>query len=125
MTLNNKNFRREERVLGGVKTSVTIVPRPRRKNAPINIGKAIFSLLKGMALTLGYLVRPWKVVTSQYPENRATLRFPERYRANLHLIYEDNGYHRCTACKICEKACPNASYPRGHSQGLAHRQDRT
>ena len=27
----------------------------------------------------------------------------------LHLIYEENGYHRCTACRICEKACPNSS----------------
>jgi formate hydrogenlyase subunit 6/NADH:ubiquinone oxidoreductase subunit I len=27
----------------------------------------------------------------------------------LHLIYEENGYHRCTACRMCEKACPNRS----------------
>jgi formate hydrogenlyase subunit 6/NADH:ubiquinone oxidoreductase subunit I len=27
----------------------------------------------------------------------------------LHLIYEEDGYHRCTACRMCEKACPNRS----------------
>ena len=35
----------------------------------------------------------------------ATLTFPERYRANLRLIYEDNGCHRCTAFpKLLRKA---------------------
>ena len=86
--------------------SVAVV-RPRGNAAAVP--SALASLAKGMRLTLGYLVRPSKVVTRQYPENRATLKFPERYRAMLHLIYEESGYHRCTACRMCEKACPNKS----------------
>ena len=58
---------------------------------------ALASLAKGMRLTFSYFRRPSKIVTRQYPENRATLKFPPRYRAMLKLIYEDNGYHRCTA----------------------------
>jgi NADH-quinone oxidoreductase subunit I len=76
---------------------------------PAIVPSALASLAKGMRLTLGYLVRPWKVVTRQYPENRKTLKFPPRYRAMLHLIYEESGYHRCTACRMCERACPNKS----------------
>lgn len=70
---------------------------------------ALASLAKGMRLTFSYFRRPSKIVTQQYPENRATLKFPPRYRAMLKLIYEDNGYHRCTACGLCDKACPNGS----------------
>jgi NADH-quinone oxidoreductase subunit I len=62
-----------------------------------------------MRLTLGYFARPSKIVTQQYPENRATLKFPPRYRAMLKLIYDEQGYHRCTGCGLCAKACPNGS----------------
>jgi NADH-quinone oxidoreductase subunit I len=48
-------------------------------------------------------------VTQQYPENRKTLKFPERYRSFLRLVYEDSGFHRCNGCRLCERACPNAS----------------
>ncbi len=70
---------------------------------------ALKSLVDGLRLTLGYFVHPSRTVTRQYPENRATLKFPERYRAMLRLIHDENGYHRCTGCRLCEKACPNAS----------------
>ena len=98
--------KKEERVIGGKKVSVAVVAP---LNTPAAIPSALAGLVKGMLLTLGYLLRPSKVVTKQYPENRKTLKFPQRYRAMLHLIYEENGYHRCTACRICEKACPNSS----------------
>jgi NADH-quinone oxidoreductase subunit I len=101
-----QDVKREERVIGGRKVSVAVV-RPLEK--PVFVTSAMMSLAKGMRLTLDYFVRPSKVVTRQYPENRKTLKFPPRYRARLHLIYEDNGYHRCTACRMCEKACPNKS----------------
>ncbi|MBI5092834.1 MAG: 4Fe-4S binding protein [Candidatus Hydrogenedentes bacterium] len=70
---------------------------------------AVKGLLQGMRLTLGYLLSPSKIVTQQYPENRATLKFPERYRAILKFKYDENGLHKCTGCKNCEVACPNAS----------------
>ena len=103
---NNKLISREERIIGGRKVSVAVVT-PRDTPAPIP--SALVGLVKGMLLTLGYFARPWKIVTRQYPENRKTLKFPQRYRAMLHLIYEEDGYHRCTACRMCEKACPNRS----------------
>jgi NADH-quinone oxidoreductase subunit I len=106
MTSNNKAIKTEERIIGQKKVSVAVVV-PRDTLAPMP--SALAGLLKGMLLTLGYFARPWKIVTRQYPENRKTLKFPQRYRAMLHLIYEENGYHRCTACRICEKACPNRS----------------
>ncbi len=67
------------------------------------------SLLKGLKITFHYLSHPSTVVTQQYPENRATLKMAERLRAQLTMIHDDNGYHKCTACHICEQACPNAS----------------
>lgn len=76
------------------------------------LGRAIYgvsSLLKGMKITFSYLVRPSTVVTQQYPENRETLKLADRTRAQLVLIHDDNGLHKCTACHICEEACPNAS----------------
>jgi NADH-quinone oxidoreductase subunit I len=102
----SKAVKKEERVIGGKKVSVVVVA-PR--DLPSTIPSALAGLAKGMLLTLGYLLHPSKIVTRQYPENRKTLKFPQRYRAMLHLIYEENGYHRCTACRICEKACPNCS----------------
>jgi NADH-quinone oxidoreductase subunit I len=92
--------------LGGKTFSVVVVPS---LDGPATIPAAMGGLAKGMRLTLGYFLRPSKIVTRQYPENRATLKFPPRYRATLKLIYDDQGYHRCTACGLCAKACPNGS----------------
>lgn len=106
MSSNKKAVIKKECVIGGKKVSVAVVT-PRDTPAPIP--SALAGLVKGMLLTLGYFVRPWKIVTRQYPENRKTLKFPKRYRSMLHLIFEEDGYHRCMACRICEKACPNRS----------------
>ena len=71
----------------------------------VSIFKGFYSLLKGMAVTGKELVTP--KVTEQYPENRAELHIPERFRATLEFIYDDNGYHKCIACGSCERNCPN------------------
>ncbi len=99
----------EQRTLAGVKIPVAVVPRIKKQGYLEKIFIALKGLMSGMRLTFGYLAHPSRIVTQQYPENRATLTFPERYRANLKLIYDDNGYHLCGGCKMCEKACPNAS----------------
>ena len=101
-----KNAKREVRVLAGREIPVAVTPPIVRQ---MGAARAFASLLAGMRLTFNYIVHPSKIVTAQYPENRATLKFPERYRAMLRLTCDENGYHHCTACRMCERACPNAS----------------
>ena len=71
----------------------------------VSIFKGFHSLIKGMEVTGKELVTP--KVTEQYPENRAELHIPERFRATLEFIYDENGYHKCIACGSCERNCPN------------------
>jgi NADH-quinone oxidoreductase subunit I len=71
----------------------------------VSIFKGFHSLIKGMEVTGKELVTP--KVTEQYPENRATLNIPERFRATLEFIYDENGNHKCIACGSCERNCPN------------------
>lgn len=67
----------------------------------------IKSLLTGMRVTWGEL---WtKKVTEQYPENRATLVIPERFRGELVMPHDENNEHACTACGICQMNCPNGT----------------
>jgi len=67
------------------------------------------SLLKGMGVTISYFVSPDKIITQQYPENRETLQMMARFRGRLVMLHDENDKHNCTACGICEKACPNAT----------------
>ena len=67
------------------------------------------SIVRGMSVTWGYLVHPSRVVTKEYPENRETLKFPERFRGQVIMPHDENGDHNCTACTLCEKACPNGT----------------
>ncbi len=62
-----------------------------------------------MWVTLKYLLQPKRIVTKQYPENRATLKFPEMFRGQVIMPHDDNNDHTCTACTLCEKACPNGT----------------
>jgi len=67
-------------------------------------------LITGMALTFKYFISFDKVITQQYPENRATLKLPSRSRARIELVfYEQTGNFRCIACGLCARACPNNS----------------
>ncbi len=103
------DIRMEQRAVAGVTVPVAVVPRIKNQGYLSRILHSLKGLLEGMRLTFGYLVHPSRIVTRQYPENRETLKFPERYRANLKLVYDEKGYHLCGGCKLCEKACPNAS----------------
>ena len=71
--------------------------------------RSIRSLWGGMKVTVGYLARPSTVITQQYPENRKTLKMPDRFRSQLAFNHDANGYHGCTVCRICETECPNVS----------------
>lgn len=68
-----------------------------------------WSLLCGLSVSLKYFFNPKRIVTEQYPENRATLKMHERFRGRLEMIEDAEGNNRCTACGMCERACPNAS----------------
>ena len=73
-----------------------------------SIGAAIGSLGKGMFRTFSSLTHPTRILTLQYPENReTTLYIPERFEGELHLIEDENGKLKCTACTLCQTACPN------------------
>lgn len=89
--------------------NVKVMPRLPERGFFSQVFFAIKSLLKGMRVTLHYLIHPSTVVTRQYPENRETLKLADRTRAQLSLTHDDNGFHKCTSCHICEQACPNAS----------------
>ncbi|MCD8287325.1 MAG: NADH-quinone oxidoreductase subunit I [Porphyromonadaceae bacterium] len=75
------------------------------KNYFVDFGKGLWSLLVGMKVTGREFVTP--KVTEQYPENRATLKIADRFRATLTLQYDEEGNHRCIACGICQMNCPN------------------
>jgi NADH-quinone oxidoreductase subunit I len=62
-----------------------------------------------MKVTARYFFTPWNNVTQQYPENRDTLKIAERFRGEVIMPHNENNEHRCTACGLCELACPNGS----------------
>lgn len=72
-----------------------------------SVGNGVKSLLTGMAVTGKEFVTP--KVTEQYPENRATLEIPDRFRAELTLKYDAEGHHKCIGCGICQMNCPNGT----------------
>ncbi|MDE6317426.1 MAG: 4Fe-4S binding protein, partial [Muribaculaceae bacterium] len=71
------------------------------------LGSGFLSLLKGMQVTGKEFVKP--KITEKYPENRETHHIPQRFRACLELIYDDEGNHKCIACGTCERNCPNGT----------------
>ncbi len=68
-----------------------------------------WSLICGLSVSLKYFFDPRRIVTEQYPENRKTLKMHERYRGRLEMIEDAEDNNHCTACGMCERACPNAS----------------
>jgi len=68
-----------------------------------------WSLMCGLSVTLKYFFSPKRIVTEQYPENRATLKMHPRYRGRLSMVEDADGNNHCTACGMCERSCPNAS----------------
>jgi len=79
--------------------------------------KGVWSLLVGMRVTGYYFIRPWKIVTQQYPENRKgrgrksrkKLEMFDRFKGELMMPHNASNQHKCTACGICEINCPNGT----------------
>lgn len=99
----------------------TQLPPPPNHGYFRKIFSGTLSLFKGLAVTMGYFVRPSRIVTEQYPENRATLKMTPRFRGSLEMIHDEEGKHNCTACMMCEKACPNGSISVLSTKSLANK----
>ncbi|NPA67846.1 MAG: 4Fe-4S dicluster domain-containing protein [Chlorobi bacterium] len=71
------------------------------------------TLLTGMRITGKYffvnLFTRKDVITRQYPDNIDTLKMFDRYRGEVIMLHNENNEHKCDACTLCEKACPNGS----------------
>ncbi len=72
-----------------------------------SLGSGIASLVKGMQITGKEFVTP--KITEKYPEDREVVKVPERFRAILRLKYDEEGRHKCIACGICQRNCPNGT----------------
>lgn len=72
------------------------------------IKDAVKTLATGLKTTMVEYFTPKS--TEQYPENRkTTLHVAKRHRGRLVMPKDENGNVKCTACTLCEKACPNGS----------------
>jgi NADH-quinone oxidoreductase subunit I len=72
-----------------------------------NLFIGIWRLLQGMYIVMLNFVRP--KVTEQYPENRGKSFPHERMRGLLIMPHNEDNFHKCTACGICEMNCPNGT----------------
>jgi NADH-quinone oxidoreductase subunit I len=74
------------------------------KSSLFAIPRGFWSLLVGMRVTLIQFFKP--VSTVPYPWK--TLPIPARYRGHIVLTSDPaTGRPLCTACKLCERACPS------------------
>lgn len=74
-----------------------------------DITTAIKSAATGMRRTGYYLTHHKEIITEQYPDNRATMNLPERFKGEVVMPHDENNEHRCTGCTACELACPNGT----------------
>lgn len=72
-----------------------------------SLGSGIASLIKGMEVTGKEFITP--KITEKYPEDRDHMNVAPRFRAILRLKYDEEGNHKCIACGICERNCPNGT----------------
>lgn len=73
------------------------------------VGSAVKSLATGMKRTLYYFTHHKEIITEQYPDNRDTLKLPDRFKGEVVMPHDENNEHRCTGCTACELACPNGT----------------
>ncbi|MBR1428389.1 MAG: 4Fe-4S dicluster domain-containing protein [Prevotella sp.] len=76
------------------------------------IGHGLKTLATGMKVTWKEYFKDFftNKSTEQYPENRkTTLHVAKRHRGRLVFKRNEDGSYKCTACTLCEKACPNGT----------------
>ena len=76
------------------------------------IGHGLKTLAVGMKTTWKEYFKDFftNKSTEQYPENRkTTLHVAKRHRGRLTFKRNEDGSYKCTACTLCEKACPNGT----------------
>ena len=72
------------------------------------IASGLKTLATGLKVTFKDYLTPKS--TEQYPENRkTTLHVSKRHRGRLVFKRNEDGSHKCVACTMCEKACPNGT----------------
>ena len=72
------------------------------------IANGLKTLATGLKVTFKEYLTPKS--TEQYPENRkTTLHVAKRHRGRLVFKRNEDGSHKCVACTMCEKACPNGT----------------
>jgi len=68
----------------------------------------LLEVVKGLTITMRHLLanifRINKMITVSYPEQKPFV--PEIYRSEHRLMLRPDGTARCTACQLCETACP-------------------
>ncbi len=72
------------------------------------IAQGLKTLSTGLKTTLREYFVPKS--TEQYPENRkTTIHISPRFRGRLVFKRNEDESYKCTACTLCEKACPNGT----------------
>ncbi|MBI2425552.1 MAG: 4Fe-4S binding protein [Candidatus Hydrogenedentes bacterium] len=102
-----------ERQIAGKTVAVSTVLRGRPPSYLRVAFSTVIGLLRGMKMTLGYFLSPEEIVTQQYPENRDTLRFPERYRGNLRFKFpnaEEHESHAALVTQVSQEAEVDAQH---------------
>src|SRR6266513_6198802 len=79
------------------------------KNYIKDVSGGVKSLAKGMRRTGYYFTHHKEIITQQYPDNKATLNLPERFKGEVVMPHDENNEHACTGCTACELACPNGT----------------
>ena len=69
--------------------------------------RAVGSLTTGLRTTMREFFT--RKSTECYPENRAELVLPARFRGTLTMLHDADNHHRCIACGLCEATCPNGT----------------
>jgi len=72
-----------------------------------SVFSGIWALMQGMYVTMLNFWRP--KVTEKYPENRGKKHYFERFRGELTMPHNERNEHKCTACTLCQLACPNGT----------------